>query len=85
MVARLYKELKLIDGEKSSASYYPVDFSSKGNLKIAKSGVSLGNEKIIAFEKVKWSCKNILLILLNNALNTDQISKYSIIDFSDAF
>ena len=42
-----------IRDRKSSASYYPVDFSSKGNLKIAKSGVSLGNEKIIAFEKVK--------------------------------
>lgn len=54
LIARLYKELKLIDGEKSSASYFPIDFSSKGDLKFSRNGVSLGREQIIAFEKNKW-------------------------------
>jgi hypothetical protein len=45
--------LKLISSEKASTSYYPVDFSEKGNLQFADSDVNLGDEYIIAFEKSK--------------------------------
>jgi hypothetical protein len=43
--------LKLIDSEKASTSYYPIDFSEKGKIKFTKSNVSLGDEYVIAFEK----------------------------------
>lgn len=43
LVARLYKELGILDESKSSTSYYPVDFSQKGGLKITKPGVTLSN------------------------------------------
>lgn len=43
LVARLYKELGLLDSSRSSTSYYPVDFTDKGNLKIIKPYVSLSN------------------------------------------
>lgn len=49
LVARLYKELKLLDSSKASTSYYPIDFSEKGNLQLIRNDVTLGNEKIIAF------------------------------------
>ena len=53
LAARLYKELGILDEEKSSTNYYPVDFSQKGKLKFIKPGVSLGNEKIISFDGLK--------------------------------
>lgn len=52
LVARLYKELGILNEEKSSTNYYPVDFSDKGQLKIIRDGVSIGNERLISFDKV---------------------------------
>lgn len=51
-MARLYKELGILNEEKSSTNYYPVDFSDKGQLKIIRDGVSIGNERLISFDKV---------------------------------
>ena len=50
LAARLFKELGILDENKSSTTYYPVDFSQKGSLNIVKPGVSLGHERIICFD-----------------------------------
>jgi hypothetical protein len=49
LVARLYKELGLLDEEKSSTRYYPVDFSDKTRLKFHREGVYMEPERLIAF------------------------------------
>jgi hypothetical protein len=48
LAARLYKELGLLDEKKSSTSYYPVDFSEKGGMRLLRDG-KLGPEQVIAF------------------------------------
>ena len=53
LAARLYKELGILNEEKSSTMYFPVDFSQKGELKIIKEGVSMGDERIISFDGVQ--------------------------------
>ena len=50
LVARLYKEMGLLDPEKSSTQYYPVDFSDSGNLKLKLPDSSLGNEVYLSFD-----------------------------------
>lgn len=49
LVARLYKELGLLDEEKASTQYYPVDFSDKIRLKLHREGAYLEPERLIAF------------------------------------
>lgn len=49
LVARLYKELGLLDEEKSSTRYYPVDFSDKTRLKFHRERVYMEPERLIAF------------------------------------
>jgi hypothetical protein len=40
--------LGLLDEKKSSSSYYPVDFSEKGGMRLLRDG-RLGQEQVIAF------------------------------------
>jgi len=51
LVARLYKELGLLNEDKASTRYYPVDFSEKGSLKFEKKDIYLHPERLIAFNK----------------------------------
>lgn len=53
LAARLYKELGLLNEDKSSTTYFPVDFSQKGYMTIIREGVSIGNERIISFDGIK--------------------------------
>lgn len=48
LAARLYKELGLLDEKKASSSYYPVDFSEKGGMRLLRSA-RLEQERVIAF------------------------------------
>ena len=51
LVARLYKELGLLDEEKASTRYYPVDFSEKIRLSFKRDKVVFDNERVIAFNR----------------------------------
>jgi hypothetical protein len=51
LAARLYKELGLLDEEKSSTRYYPVDFSVKTKLNFKRPNVYFENERVIAFNR----------------------------------
>lgn len=53
LAARLYKELGILSEERSSSMYFPVDFSQKGDLRIIKEGVSVGEERIISFDGLR--------------------------------
>ena len=51
LVARLYKELGLLDEEKASTRYYPVDFSDKTKLVFKRDKVAFDHERVIAFNR----------------------------------
>lgn len=51
LVARLYKELGLLDEEKASTRYYPVDFTDKTKLPFKREKVSFDPERVIAFNR----------------------------------
>ena len=53
LVARLYKEIGLLDPNKASTTYYPIDFSEKGSIRLIREGAILGPEHIISFDKHK--------------------------------
>lgn len=53
MAARLYKELGLLDEKKASTTYYPVDFSEKGGMKMIREGCFLEPERVIAFNATR--------------------------------
>ena len=49
LVARLYKELGLLDEEKASTRYFPVDFSDKTKMLFKRDNVTFDHERVLAF------------------------------------
>lgn len=55
LVAKVYKKLGLLEKEKASSSYWPVDFTSRGGLNLFESAF-LGEERLIILNKhVKYN------------------------------